>query len=76
MSADQTRPLGVAVIRAWLERGRRSGLRIRIVETLEQSDTMTSTVVASAEEAGETIRDFVARAEAAASSEPTDNSGS
>ena len=37
---------------------------------------MTLMVVASAEEAGETIRDFVARAEAAATSEPTDNSGS
>ena len=75
MTSDQTRPLGVAVIRAWLERGSRSGLRVRIVESLEQSD-MTSTIVASAEEAGETIRDFVARAEAAAATDPTDKSGS
>lgn len=76
MSSNQTRLLGVAVVRAWLEGGRRSGLRVRIVETLEQSDDMKSTVVASAEEAGAAIRDFVARAEDAAASEPADEVGS
>jgi hypothetical protein len=73
VTSDESRPLGIAVVRVWFERGSRTGLRVRITESPELSDRATSKVVASADEAGAAIRDFVARMDPDATADGSDD---
>lgn len=55
-------PLGIAVLRAWLETGTEPRLRVRITETTDPVDDQpTATVVASADEACVAIRRWLDR---------------